>query len=123
MKFRLCLKIYDRDEPTEVTDYNPSDGDVDEKEREEKLERINVIHLRPRSASNSSTSRSKSEYRRYQRTAQKISSGAVCRHLKIAGRFAGFTVFSGYPPQPPKLQHIHLTASRAAAASWQNSTR
>src|SRR5690348_12819687 len=47
---------------------------------------------RPRSASNSSTSRSESEYRRYQRTAQRISSGAVCRHLKIAGRVAYFTV-------------------------------
>jgi hypothetical protein len=39
-EFRLCLKMDDRDEPTEVTDYHPSDGDVDEKEREEKLERI-----------------------------------------------------------------------------------
>jgi len=34
-----------RDEPTEVTDYHPSDGDVDEKERAEKFERINVIRL------------------------------------------------------------------------------
>src|SRR5215831_17993934 len=61
---------------------------------------------RPRSISNSSTSRSESEYRRYQRTAQRISSGAVCRHLKIAGRVACFTVFSGYQSSPPKLQHI-----------------
>ena len=33
---------------------------------------------------------------RYQRTAQRISSGAVCRHLKTAGRVACFTVFSAY---------------------------
>ena len=53
---------------------------------------------RPRSASNSSTSRNESEYRRYQRTAQIISSGAVCRHLKISGRIVFFTISSGYQP-------------------------
>ena len=53
----------------------------------------------------SSTSRNESEYRRYQRTAQRISSGSVCRHLKIAGRIAFFMISSGYQPQP-KLQHI-----------------
>jgi hypothetical protein len=41
-----------------------------------------------------------------QRTAQRISSGAVCRHLKIAGRVAFFTISSDYQPPPPKLQHI-----------------
>src|ERR1700674_2903877 len=40
----------------------------------------------PRSSSSSSTSRSDSEYRKYQRTAQRIRSGSGCRHLKIAGR-------------------------------------
>ena len=59
----------------------------------------------------SSTSRSDSEHRRYQRTAQRISSGAVCRHLKIAGRVTFFTVFSDYQPPPPKLQHIPAQAS------------
>jgi len=54
---------------------------------------------RPRSLSSSSTSRSESEYRRYQRTAQTISSGAVCRHLKIADRVAFLTLFSGYQPR------------------------
>src|SRR6202790_535613 len=63
---------------------------------------------RPRSVSNSSTSRSESEYRRYQRTAQRISSGAVCRHLKIAGRVAFFTVFSDYQPCLSNLQHIRF---------------
>ena len=53
---------------------------------------------RPRSRSSSSTSRNESEYRRYQRTAQRISSGSVCRHLKIAGRIAFFTICSGYQP-------------------------
>ena len=52
----------------------------------------------PRSANNSSTSRSESEYRRYQRTAQRITSGAVCRHLNIAGRVAFFTIFADYQP-------------------------
>jgi hypothetical protein len=28
------------------------------------------------------------EYRRYQRTAQRMSAGSVCRHLKIVGRLA-----------------------------------
>src|ERR1019366_752171 len=55
-----------------------------------------------------STSRSDSEYRRYQRTAQRISSGAVCRHLNIAGRVAFFTISSDYQPPPPKLQHIQF---------------
>jgi len=36
----------------------------------------------------SSTSRNESEYRKYQRTAQRITTGSVCRHLKIAGRVA-----------------------------------
>jgi hypothetical protein len=43
-----------------------------------------------------------------QRTAQRISSGAVCRHLKIAGRVACFTIVSGYQPSTPNLQHIPL---------------
>ena len=52
--------------------------------------------FRPRSLSSSSTSRNESEYRRYQRTAQRISSGSVCRHLKIAGRIVFFMISSGY---------------------------
>ena len=59
----------------------------------------------------SSTSRSDSEHRRYQRTAQRISSGAVCRHLNIAGRVAFFTIFSDYQPPSPKLQPIQPTRS------------
>ena len=39
-----------------------------------------------------------------QRAAQRISVGSVCRHLKIAGRIAFFTISSGYQP-PLKLQH------------------
>jgi len=31
--------------------------------------------------------------------------GAVCRHLKIAGRVACFTIVSPYQPSPPNLQH------------------
>ena len=51
---------------------------------------------RPRSLSNSSTSRNESEYRRYQRTAQRISSGSVCRQLKITDRIVFFMISSGY---------------------------
>ena len=53
---------------------------------------------RPRSRSSSSTSRNESEYRRYQRTAHRISPGSVCRHLNIAGRIAFFMISSGYQP-------------------------
>jgi hypothetical protein len=48
-------------------------------------------------------SRSESEYRRYQRTRQTVSSGAVCRHLKIVGRIAFFTISSGYQPRTAKV--------------------
>src|ERR1700745_439729 len=41
---------------------------------------------KPRSTSNSSTSRYERENRRYQRTAQTINSGSKCRHLNSAGR-------------------------------------
>ena len=55
---------------------------------------------KPRSLSSSSTSPNESEYRRYQRTAHRISSGSVCRHLKIAGRIAFVTISSGCQPPP-----------------------
>jgi len=55
-----------------------------------------MVGVQTRSSSSSSTSRSDSEYRKYQRTAQRIKTGSVCRHLKIAGRFAIFGVPSGY---------------------------
>ena len=38
-----------------------------------------------------------------QRTAQTISSGSVCRHLKISGRTAFFTISSGYQPPPAQV--------------------
>ena len=41
--------------------------------------------------------------RRYQRTAQRISSGSVCRHLKIAGRIVSFMIASGYQPPSAKV--------------------
>ena len=47
--------------------------------------------------------RNESEYRRYQRTAQRISSGSVCRHLKIAGRIVFFMIFSSYQPPSAKV--------------------
>ena len=33
-------------------------------------------------------------------TAHRISAGSVCRHLKIAGRIAFFTISLGYQPPP-----------------------
>ena len=47
--------------------------------------------------------RNESEYRRYQRTAQRISSGSVCRHLKIAGRIIFFMISSSYQPPSAKV--------------------
>ena len=41
--------------------------------------------------------------RRYPRTAQRISSGSVCRHLKIAGRIVFFMISSGYQPPLAKV--------------------
>ena len=48
-------------------------------------------------------SRNESEYRRYQRTAQRINSGSVCLHLKIAGRIVFFMISSGYQPPSAKV--------------------
>ena len=56
--------------------------------------RFRVVRFQAAPLSNSSTSRNESEYRRYQRTAHRISSGSVCRHLKIAGRIACFMIAS-----------------------------
>ena len=41
--------------------------------------------------------RGQRRHRRRPRTAQRISSGSVCRHLKMAGRIAFFTICSGLP--------------------------
>ena len=68
------------------------------------------VRLQAALAGRSSTSRNESEYRRVQRTAQIISSGSVCRHLKIAGQMAFFVICSGYQPRRPKLQHNPLKA-------------
>ena len=55
----------------------------------------------------------------YRRTAQRISAGSGCRHLKIAGRIAFFMISSGYPPPPPKVatQPIHATTLSNASSS------
>ena len=59
--------------------------------------------FRPRSPRSSSTSRNDSEYHRYQRTAQRINSGSVCRYLKIAGRVVFFMISSGYQSPSAKV--------------------
>jgi hypothetical protein len=62
---------------------------------------------RPRSVRSSSTSRYDSENRRYQRTAQRIVSGAKCRHLNSAG--LGLVIGSSLSDLfPGVLQHIPL---------------
>jgi hypothetical protein len=67
-----------------------------------------MVGLQPALVYSSSTSRSDSEYRKYQRTAQRIRTGSVCRDLKIAGRVAVFGVPSGYqPPLRPFATHPH----------------
>ena len=75
--------------------------------------------FRPRSLSSSSTSRNESEYRRYRRTAQRISSGSVCRHLKIAGRIVFFMIASGYQAPSAKVATEPSCAfSRRFAVRW-----
>ena len=72
--------------------------------------------LCPRSSRSSSTSRYDNEYRRYQRTAQRMSAGSLCRHLKIAGRVAMERSLQPTSLPLPKLQHIrtHRPARKAA---------
>jgi transposase InsO family protein len=53
-----------------------------------------------------------SEQRRYQRTAQRISSGAECRHLKIVVRVACFTIVLTHQPTRPSCN-----TSRKAAVN------
>ena len=72
---------------------------------------------RPRSLSSSATSRNESEYRRYQRTAHKISAGSVCRHLKIAGRIAFFIISLGYQSPPATVATQPATSTVSAQAS------
>jgi hypothetical protein len=55
----------------------------------------------------SSTSRKDNKYRRYQRTAQRMTVGSVCRHLKIVGRIATGP-FSVPANGSAKLQHYPL---------------
>ena len=59
-------------------------------------------------------SRNESEYLRYPRTVQRISSGSVCRHLKIAGRMAFFMISSGYQPPSAKVCNTTIRYQRPA---------
>src|SRR4026207_458627 len=58
---------------------------------------------RPRSRSNSSTSRYESENRRYQRTAQTMISGSKCRHLNSAGHGLIMEYTAAYQTRPLSL--------------------
>src|ERR1700694_4547715 len=63
---------------------------------------------RPRSMSNSATSRYESENRRYQRTAQTMISGSKCRHLNSAGRGLLMEYTAGYQTHPLGFCNIAL---------------
>jgi hypothetical protein len=65
--------------------------------RARRRQRDRMFAFRPRSVKISSTSRYDSEYRKYRRTAQRIKTGSLCRHL---GSLASLPlrVPSGYQP-------------------------
>jgi hypothetical protein len=71
---------------------------------------------KPRSFKSSSTSRSDREYRRYQRTALRIRTGSVCRHLKIAGRVAISGSLQATSPATPGS----CNTSRRSASSYES---
>src|SRR5271166_5393968 len=63
---------------------------------------------RPRSASNSSTSRYDKEKRRYQPTARRMTSGSNCLHLNKPETDDARSIGAAYQTTPAKLQHCHL---------------
>ena len=75
------------------------------------------VRLQAASLSSSSTSRNESECRSYPRTAQRISSGSVARHLKIAGRIVFFMIYSA--SQSPSAE---LPAHRSLVLSMTSVT-
>src|SRR5271166_6006264 len=60
---------------------------------------------RPRSASNSSTSRYDKEKRRYQPTARRMTSGSNCLHLNRPETDDARSIGPAYQTTPAKLQH------------------
>src|SRR5271166_244780 len=60
---------------------------------------------RPRSASNSSTSRYDKEKRRYQPTARRMTSGSNCLHLNRPESDDARSIGAAYQTTPAKLQH------------------
>src|SRR5208337_3664925 len=60
---------------------------------------------RPRSASNSSTSRYDKEKRRYQPTARRLTSGSNCLHLNRPETDDARSIGPVYQTTPAKLQH------------------
>src|SRR5215831_21309427 len=63
---------------------------------------------RPRSPTSSSTSRYEREYRKYQRTAQRMIAGSKWRHLNKAG--LGLHTAPAYQNPAPDLQVIRTSA-------------
>src|SRR5208337_315265 len=63
---------------------------------------------RPRSASNSSTSRYDKEKRRYQATARRMTSGSNCLHLNRPETDDARSIGPAYQITPAKLQHCHF---------------
>ena len=87
------------------SDWSGRPGSVSCSHPKQLVDELNLLpNIRTgRLPSSSSTSRNESVYRRYQHTAQRISSGSVCRHLKIAGRIVFFMVSSGYQAPSAKV--------------------
>src|SRR5208337_2165074 len=81
---------------------------------------------RPRSASNSSTSRYDKEKRRYQPTARRMTSGSNCLHLNRPETDDARSIGAAYQTTPAKLQHcrqsheITEVDTRSSLRSFQN---
>src|SRR5208337_2127645 len=67
---------------------------------------------RPRSASNSSTSRYDKEKRRYQPTARRLTSGSNCLHLNRPETDDARSIGAAYQTTPAKLQHCPVEGAR-----------
>src|SRR5271157_4131645 len=72
---------------------------------------------RPRSASNSSTSRYDKEKRRYQPTARRMTSGSNCLHLNRPETDDARSIGAAYQTTPAKLQHCPLNNPLPGAPS------
>src|SRR5271166_4970065 len=73
-----------------------------------------ISACKPRSASNSSTSRYESEKRKYQPTARRITSGSNWRHLNRQETDDAKSIGPPYQTTPAKLQHCPIMRIEAS---------